>query len=265
LSACLDAVIRRNPDGALFLGDYISDCPFPQKTLALLRHFADKIPCVWLRGNREDYFIAQQQTPAPWQASSQTGSLLYTYDRLTEEDIARFSAFPACTCVNYTNLPGLTACHGSPDSTRTTLHAGSPEANAALAAIQTPYLLCGHTHRQICYHAHGRTLINPGSVGLPVFERPEACFALLHGKADQWTPEFLQTPYDIEALMAEFSQSGLDDIAKVYARAVRHMLRTGGNYVMPCVREAHALAGENVLCEMHWEQAAHTLNIPSCG
>jgi predicted phosphodiesterase len=37
LEACLESVRHEKADGIVFLGDYVSDCPYPQKTLASVR------------------------------------------------------------------------------------------------------------------------------------------------------------------------------------------------------------------------------------
>ena len=40
--------------------------------------------------------------------------------------------------------------------------------------------MCGHTHRPFARRAHGRTVVNPGSLGLP-YGRAGAHWATLHG------------------------------------------------------------------------------------
>lgn len=45
LKACMDAAERGGVDGVVFLGDYVSDCACPQKTLSLLREIGSSYRC----------------------------------------------------------------------------------------------------------------------------------------------------------------------------------------------------------------------------
>lgn len=66
--AALRAVIAdaesRQPDYWLFLGDYVTDCPYPHRTVEFLRDFSQTHSCLMIRGNREDYMINQRESPA---------------------------------------------------------------------------------------------------------------------------------------------------------------------------------------------------------
>ena len=75
LSAVIADAEKRSPDWWIFLGDYITDCPYPHRTVEFLRDFAETHPCVLIRGNREDYMINQRKSPQPWEYGSKTGAL----------------------------------------------------------------------------------------------------------------------------------------------------------------------------------------------
>lgn len=68
--AALRAVIAdaesRQPDYWLFLGDYVTDCPYPHRTVEFLRDFSQTHSCLMIRGNREDYMINQRKAPQAW-------------------------------------------------------------------------------------------------------------------------------------------------------------------------------------------------------
>ena len=68
--AALEAVLAHSanarPDWYIFLGDYVTDCPYPHKTVQLLREFAKSRRCLFIRGNREDYMINQRKAPQAW-------------------------------------------------------------------------------------------------------------------------------------------------------------------------------------------------------
>ena len=52
--AALMAVIAdaesRQPDYWLFLGDYVTDCPYPHRTVEFLRDFSQTHSCLMIRG-----------------------------------------------------------------------------------------------------------------------------------------------------------------------------------------------------------------------
>lgn len=84
----------------------------------------------------------------------------------------------------------------------------------ALSAV-----VCGNTHMPYVRLAHGRLVINPGSVGMP-YGRPGAHWALLGPGAD-----LRRTVYDVEAVAARVaSDSAYPDAAAwadTYLRATR--------------------------------------------
>ena len=73
LSAVVADAEKRSPDWWIFLGDYITDCPYPHRTVEFLRDFAETHPCVLIRGNREDYMINQRKSPQPWNTAQRPG------------------------------------------------------------------------------------------------------------------------------------------------------------------------------------------------
>lgn len=261
LRACLTACGA--VDGYVLLGDYVSDLAYPQKTLAVLRTLAAEKPCTFLRGNREDYMLSYRAQPGAWRYGNSTGSLLYTFARLTERDFAWFAEMPIACTLRLPGCPPLLCCHGSPSSNTEERRCITDE---LLRGIESPMLLCGHTHQQELYVADGKTLLNPGAVGLAIGSGGGAAqCALLDGGADGWQPTLLTVPYDLAAAEYELAESGLIDCAGVWPRAVRKALRTGVDYPLQCVRRARALAAEAGVADgapdRFWNQAAAELEL----
>ena len=101
--SCLDDMRRdgEGPDGMIFLGDYLTDFPYPQETLRLLDECRAEFPCYFVRGNREDYLIRHRQNPTDgWSFSSSSGSLLYTYENLAPVDFETFEQMPVSHLTN---------------------------------------------------------------------------------------------------------------------------------------------------------------------
>ena len=57
LETCIKHALSRNVDEFLFLGDYVSDCPYPQRTMKMIYEMKEKYRCTFIRGNREDYML----------------------------------------------------------------------------------------------------------------------------------------------------------------------------------------------------------------
>ena len=57
LKRCIEEAIRKGAEEFIFLGDYIGELAYPQRTLAVLEELKSNYPCTFIRGNKEDYWI----------------------------------------------------------------------------------------------------------------------------------------------------------------------------------------------------------------
>ncbi len=53
-------------DGIIGLGDFVTDGPFPQWMMTVLREMQDDFPCYLVRGNREEYLLENIRHPQNW-------------------------------------------------------------------------------------------------------------------------------------------------------------------------------------------------------
>jgi len=96
--------------------------------------------------------------------------------------------------------------------------------------IDTPYCFVGHTHQPAIFHqvapggevleeepdyleprplARQRLIVNPGSVGQPRDNNPDAAYALLEVETEVW--EYRRVPYDIAATQDRLRKAGLPE------------------------------------------------------
>ena len=96
--------------------------------------------------------------------------------------------------------------------------------------LATPYCLVGHTHQPVIFHqlapngevleedpdylaprslAHQRLIINPGSVGQPRDNNPDAAYAILDVEAAVW--EYRRAAYDVAATQDRLLKAGLPE------------------------------------------------------
>ena len=65
LEACVENARKRGAEEFLFLGDYLGELAFPEKTIDLLEQIRKEFPCTFIRGNKENYWIGRQKGRNP--------------------------------------------------------------------------------------------------------------------------------------------------------------------------------------------------------
>jgi predicted phosphodiesterase len=96
-------------------------------------------------------------------------------------------------------------------------------------AISRSVVLCGHSHRQsVTQLPRGPLILNPGSVGCPVFadistasslapHSPHARYAILTRRGDRWTAEFFALEYDWDRAATRAQENGFPKWAEALA------------------------------------------------
>lgn len=259
LEAVLRALDDLNPDGVIFLGDYVTDCPCPERTLALLREVKARRRCWFVRGNREEAQLHHAAHPDDgWRASSATGSMLYTYERLTKDDLEWFSQMPVCMEVELDGLAPITICHGSPASTKEWIKGDDEAIDRYTRGLRGELLLCGHTHGAQIEIMNGKTVVFCPSAGMPHRHENDARLTLLEHRQGVWRIEFMPVPCDLTKLYPEFEKSGLSQMGGVYIACVLRELPLMRPVVMAGVRMAARLAredgfsGKGAIPEKYW-------------
>ena len=120
---------------------------------------------------------------------------------------------PPARQVEFCGLPPVTLCHGSPEKVNGKLLARGRGEPGGTGAQQDPLVLCGHTHVQGRIEHSGRTAVNPGAVGVPLFSGGKAQFLLLHGGGGRWEEELVSLKYDVERAIEELCEEGLQEHA----------------------------------------------------
>lgn len=264
LEACLAKVERIGIDGIVFLGDYVSDCACPQKTLAQLREIAGRYRCWFIRGNREEYMIDHADGKSVWKNNSQTGSLLYTYENLAEEDIEWFRTLPISMKVEIDGAPAFEICHGAQWQTRVMLLPGTEHVGRMCERMETDLMLCAHTHEAFIIRENGKTIVNGGCLGLPCAGYNGASFAMIELMDGKWMPRLMRVDYDTEAVIRDFIESGFMDHGHVWARAMAKTIHTGRDFAMECIALVGKYSKQEGVpfdTEALWERAAEELEI----
>lgn len=227
LDAVLADIGRRGCDLVVNLGDIVSGPLWPRETLERLLPL--ELPTI--AGNHERQLLGEPATLAPSDAHARR--------TLTPAQLDWVRALPPLL-----RIDDVLLCHGTPgsdvdylldDIAAPVLRPADADHVAARlahpAAAGAGLVLCGHSHTPRALRlADGRLACNPGSVGLPAFATgwpvphraetgsPEARYALLERRGDQWQAQLLAVPYRHDEAAARAAGLGRPD----WAHALGH-------------------------------------------
>ncbi len=255
-------------DGIIFLGDYLTDFPYPQNTLRLLDECVAEFPCYFVRGNREDYLIRHRYSSDDgWSHTSSSGSLLYTYENLTDADLDKLESMPICLDVSAGDSSAVTACHGSPQNNKEWIMNRPQLIDKYTAEISGDVLVCGHTHRGGVVEANGKRVIFCPSIGLPQDRHHGSRMLILESRRGVWRYNSVTVGYDKQKMLSEFHRSGLYEKAGIWARCIIKSMFDEHDHAARCVALAWRIAaadgfsGGQVLPEKYWVAAAKELSL----
>lgn len=268
--SAFDTIEEINPDGIIFLGDYVTDFPYPQRTMELLYKCQAEYKCWFIKGNREDYLLQHRENPNDgWTYSSSVGSFLYTYENLTEEDIDFFGNLPNCLEIKIDDMPVITACHGSPVSSTENILLDSSAQVKYVKNIKGNILLCGHSHHRKIVPVKDKKIVFCPSLGLPQDGEKygHSWITLLTSSDNNWKTEFIDIKFDADALIKDYRKSELIKYAPIFSECIIKSLQIHGDIAYQCVLLAWDYAkkdkfkGSKILPEKYWIQAAKELKI----
>lgn len=265
---CMEYALKRQINTFIFLGDYLGEFPYPQKTMALLYSLKEKYTCFFVKGNKEDYWINRKYSiDCKWKNGNTTvGALQYCYANQTANDIAFWESLPICQEITLERSEPLLACHGSPDKNNEKLLPDDEKTKNILERCSCKYILCGHTHIQGIISHHGKTVLNPGAVGVSLQSGGKAQFMILRQEAQEWTHDFISLDYDKDIIIREMHASGLADAAPYWNQVTEHLILTGEVSHGTVLSKAMQLCEENNekcdwfnVPEQYWRRAVAEL------
>lgn len=228
LEKCINYALSRNIETFIFLGDYVGDLAYPEKTMQRIYDLSAKYECYFIKGNKENYWIDYKNSGLKWcDNDSTTGSLLYTYNHLSERDINFFKGLSISRNITFGNLPKITICHGSPYQVNQKLLPNNDRTFEIMDEINTSIILCGHTHIQNKIEYKGRMVLNAGAVGVPLHSNGKSQFMILHEIDNKWKEDFVSLEYDVEKVIEDIHTSGIDKHAPYWCIVTENLLRNG--------------------------------------
>jgi predicted phosphodiesterase len=177
-------------DRWLLGGDYGTPSPWPDETLARLKELPN---ATWIRGNGERWL----REPPDDRPEVMEVYELFSYD---DELVDWLFSLPP-----QAELDGILYTHGSPLSDVDSFPPQpSDDDERMLAGVTDKTIVFGHSHQQFRRAGpNGTTLVNPGSVGMPLDGDVRAAWATWDGDF-----EFRRTEYDVAKAAAAYRAMG---------------------------------------------------------
>ncbi|MBR4864265.1 MAG: metallophosphoesterase family protein [Oscillospiraceae bacterium] len=263
LHACVEDAKAQGADCFVFLGDYITGLADPIKTMDLVYQLQEQYSTAFVRGNRERSMLEHHTGVSVLKPGSYTGSYLFTYQQLREKDLAFFSALNIATTVQVGGID-LAIAHATMENDRYLFEKEDDRIGDVFDTMSTPYLLTGHAHEQYCCTRGNKTIINPGSVGLPHGNDWRAQYTLLRLENGQLSWDFRRVTYDMEATIHAQFQSGLAECGKYWAICDLYSAIEGKEYTKDLLIKLYRRAADSADAfydEALWHQYAVELNL----
>ena len=201
-------------DGIIWCGDYVTDIMLSSEVLEFIRLKNKKYKHWIVKGNREDYMIDyHNSSDKDFSSIDVTGSLLLTYNSLSDSDLKFISSMPDEVVVDIKSCPQIYVSHKLNSDTKYKYH------------------VFGHIHKQCLFIKDEHRFINPGSVGQCCSGSPGLEFALMELVDGEWNTHFYHMSYNLEYVVKFIRNSDLSCCKYNWMDVLIMTLESGHNYV----------------------------------
>lgn len=228
--AVLEDVARRNHDALVILGDIVVGAP----DSAACWRLAQRLNVPIVRGNH-DRSVAHYGTPHadPAWTEPRFGPLQWAAAEMSPAERHALAALPFA--LRPEAAPDMLAVHASLQSDIDSVFIHTPSA-ALQPMFPTPdaaVIVRGHNHLASQHLLDATLLITVGAVGMALDGAPLAQYATLERRRNGWRAIHHAIPYDLDATLARFEQSGYLEQAGPLGRLMRRQIATGANQISP--------------------------------
>jgi predicted phosphodiesterase len=231
--AALEHARRQGAERLIIAGDLVIGSP----DAAACWRLACALGAPLLRGNHERY-VFDYGTPqaAPAWSTRQFGPMHWAHGQLLPEERAAMAALPMS--LRLPEFPDLLVVHGSLRSDADQVRPATPQEDLAamFPGVTERLIVRAHDHIQDIRPWGRQTIVTAGSIGVPLDGVPTAQYVLLDQTRDGWQFRHQSVPYNLDAALARFADSGYLEQAGPIARLCRRELATATLQVLPFLR-----------------------------
>lgn len=231
--AALEHVSQQKVDQIILAGDIVNGSPDSKAcwTLAL------SLGCPILRGNHERY-AAHFGTPkaSPLWSMEQFAPLHWTVDQLSEKDRQCMEQLPLS--LRLPEVPDLFMVHASERDDHDSIapHTPGQVLSEMFPTTHERYIVRAHNHcGQVRVWEKG-FIVTCGSVGLPLDGNPTAQYLLLDREKNGWKIEHQSVPYDLNAAVSRFYDTGYLSAAGPMGHLFFREVVTASHQIVPFLR-----------------------------
>jgi predicted phosphodiesterase len=239
LEAVLEEIGRLKPDRIVVIGDVVDGAP---DSLACWQRVQElEVPII--RGNHERYvydFGTERASPE-WSAPH-FAPVRWAVAQCGEVVRREMSELPLT--LTLPEAPELLFVHASARNDHDSIFMHTPDAllEPMFEGTEEPWIIRGHNHLPGLRHWDTRSIVNLGSVGLPLDSHTSAQFALMEKHSSGWQVQHIAVPYDVDATIRRFRESGYLEQAGPMARLFLREVATATHHFVPFLRYyGHAL------------------------
>ncbi|MBI5381726.1 MAG: metallophosphoesterase family protein [Opitutae bacterium] len=248
LEAALAEVARLQPDRVVVAGDVVDGCPDSLACWERVR----ALGCPLLRGNHERY-IFDYGTPRAAEEWSlpHFAPVRWAVAQCTEVVRREMAALPIG--LRLPEAPGVLFVHASARSDQDSVFAHTPDAVLApmFPDVNESVIVRGHNHLAGTRAWGDRQIMNLGAVGLPLDGHIAAQFGLLEQRQGAWQLQHIAVPYDVEATIRRFRESGYLEAGGPMARLFLREVATATHHFVPFLRHyGHAVRSGHLAADV---------------
>lgn len=221
LNAVLNDIKKRNIEKIYCLGDLVGYGPNPNEVVEIIR----KMNIESVMGNYDDAIGYEKEScGCAYNPGRETEvgdeSINWTIKTTSKENKEFLKSLPMKKEFEIEGVKILLV-HGSPlnhllEYVKPNI---TPERLKELTdSVNADIIINGHTHLMMAKHLHGKTVLNPGSVGRTKDGEPLATYLILNVENGIFNYEFIKVKYDVKTTVEKIINVGLPvELATVLA------------------------------------------------
>lgn len=255
IEAVIADIAKENVDLTVCAGDIGDPLPDSLRVWHLVKGL--RIPV--LRGNHEDYTISfnRGDDHSHWDKVNLRPIRLVA-EQFGSEVAQEFEKLPLGIRIPGPSGTNVFVCHASPESNVNSFFDRiDVDMARQLDRTDSNVIVSGHRHAQWATEWNNKLLISIGSVGIPLNGSPQAEYLLLCFQKGAWTFQHKSVPYDFEAALRRYRESGWVSLGGPMAWLLYDEIQTGERRLSGFFNSLRA-SGTCPIEETDWAKAVET-------